>query len=50
MRTKFETFKKQIELKFTNEPRKDSKRIEELESECTMLQNQISEIKKIKLA
>ena len=45
-RTKFETFKKQIESKFTNEPRKESKRIEELESESTMLQNQILETKK----
>ena len=42
----FEKFRKQIELQFTNELKKQSKRIEELESDKIMLQHQILEIKK----
>ena len=41
-----EKFRKQIELQFTNELKKQSKRIEELESDKIMLQHQILEIKK----
>ena len=42
----FEKFRKQIELKFTNELKKQSKRIKELESDEILLQHQILEIKK----
>ena len=42
----FEKFRKQIELKFTNELEKQSKRIKELESDEILLQHQILEIKK----
>ena len=40
----FEKFRKQIELQFTNELKKQSKRIEELESDKIILQHQILEI------
>ena len=42
----FKKFRKHIELQFTNELKKQSERLEELESDKTMLQNQILEIKK----
>ena len=42
----FEKFWKEVELQFTNELKKQSKRIEELESDKIMLQHQILEIKK----
>ena len=42
----FEKFRKQIEQQFTNELNKQSKRIEQLESDKIMLQHQILEIKK----
>ena len=42
----FEKFRKQIELQFTNELKKQSKRIEELEFDKTLIQNQILEIRK----
>ena len=38
--------RKQIELQFTNELKKQSKRIEELEFDKTLIQNQILEIRK----
>ena len=41
-----ETFWKKIELQFTNELKKKSKRIEKLESDKIMLQNHILKIKK----
>ena len=40
----FEEFREQIELQFTNELKKQSKWIEELEYDKTMPQNQILEI------
>ena len=42
----FQKFPKQIELQFTNELKKQSKRIEQLESDKIILQHQIFEIKK----
>ena len=42
----FEKFQKQIELQFTNELKKQNKRIEELEFDKTLIQNQILEIRK----
>ena len=42
----FEKFRKQIKLQFTNELKRQSKRIAEQESDKIMLQNQILEIKK----
>ena len=38
--------RKQIELQFTNELKNQSKRIEELEFDKTLIQNQILEIRK----
>ena len=42
----FQKFWKQIELQFTNELKKQSKRIEELDSDKTIFQNQILNVKK----
>ena len=41
----FLKFKKQIKLRSTNEPRKESKGIEELESQIIIVQNQLLKIK-----